>query len=924
MKKNLYLLITLLICVCNYESKAIMNFSSSGCSVAGTASLQTDSICYEDSTVLNLTGYIGSIQWQSFDGTNWINETGTGATTDNYQVIPGATKSYRALVTNGVCTPDSSNIITITVGIIPVPTGIGATRCGPGMVTVTGSGNGILQWYSDSISDCPIGSGSPFNTYIPATTTLYLADNTSLVGCGKSSPILVTEADLDDFNGGDDIEIMNVAHYPVDVTGWKVAVSNDYANINSVNPIVQTLSGVMAAGDIMSWNDVSAAPLYWGTNILWTSGPNFGGWVAIIDNNNVLVEFVVWDYPASAIQSASLVINGITYTIGSQWIGNPLNNVIPSGSSVSRQGNLDHNDATDWGAALYSINALNPGMTIPFLGLGCSSPRVPIDVTVTFADPITITAHPVALCAGDSSILIASSANPNYTYTWSPNTALSSTTGDTVTASPGAPVTYIVIGDEGSCSNRDTVFIDVGPQSQSGVAASSLDTICAGKSTVLTLSGSVGHVQWQSNTGTGWVNETGTGNDSTVYEAFPSSGIQYQAIVTSGGCEPDSSSILTVGVLNVNTPIVNDTIACANDTISITATGSQSIAWFNMSSGGNTLFTGNPFSTYIIGDTTFYAAEKAGVTEHVGPVSNAIGSSNQSSNASYGLQFDVTRPCTLDKIYFYPYQSGKLILYLVDNTGTLLGDSIKVTVTASASKTAVTIGKELIPGMGYQLRLGAGSVLLKYNFNGGSIAYPYTNSNSPLSITGFLNPFFNTSQQYYYFYDWEVFEGCYSALVPLNITTTPQQPAIIQTGTTLTSSASTGNQWYLNGNMIAGATSQTLTISQNGLYEVHVTVNGCTAITSINVTTIGINELQNAGISIYPNPVTRNLNINFNRLKNKVEVRLSQASGATVFENKQLNNVSNIDVDMMKYEPGMYLLEIKINDEVYRKTVVKN
>ncbi len=921
MKKNLYLLISLLMCIYSYESKAGIN-SSSGCSFAGTASLQTDSICYEDSTVLNLTGYIGSIQWLSFDGTNWINETGTGATTDNYQVIPGVTKVYRALVTNGVCAPDSSNIITITVGTIPVPTGIGATRCGPGQVTVSGSGNGTLLWYNDSSSSSPVAIGNSFSLYASSSKTYYLSDNS---GCGSGgSPIMVSEADLDDFNGGDDIEIINAGLCPVDVTGWQVAVSADYTNINSVNSTVQTLSGVMAPGDIMSWNDVSASPLYWGTNIFWTSGANFGGWVAIIDNNNVLVEFVVWDYPASAIQSASLVINGNTYTIGSQWIGNPLNNVIPNGSSVSRQGNLDHNDATDWGAALYSINGLNPGMTIPFLGLGCSSPRIPIDVTVTFSDPVSIIAHPVALCAGDSSTLIASSNNTNYTYTWSPNTALSSTSGDTVISTPSSPVTYIVVGDDGACSNRDTVFIDVGPLSQAGVAASSLDTICAGKSTVLSLSGSVGNVQWQSNTGSGWINETGTGSDSSVYEAFPTSDIQYQAIVTSGGCEPDSSLILTVGVLNVNTPVVNDTTACANDTITLTATGSQSIAWFNMASGGNTLFTGNPFITYIIGDTTFYAAEKAGVTEHVGPVSNAIGSSNQSSNAGYGLQFNVTRICTLDKIYVYPYQSGNLILYLVNNTGTLVGDSIKVTVTASASKTAVTIGKELIPGTGYQLRLGSGSVLLKYNFNGASIAYPYTNSNSPLSITGFLSPFFNTTQQYYYFYDWEVFEGCYSPLVPLNITTTPPHPTIIQTGTTLTSSASTGNQWHLNGNAISGATSQTLTITQNGLYEVHVTVNGCTAITSINVTTIGINELQNAGISIYPNPVTSNLNINFNSLKSKVEIRLLQASGATVFENKQLNNVSRIEVDMMKYEPGLYLLEIKINDEVYRKTVVKN
>ncbi len=48
--------------------------------------------------------------------------------------------------------------------------------------------------------------------------------------------------------------------------------------------------------------------------------------------------------------------------------------------------------------------------------------------------------------------------------------------------------------------------------------------------------------------------------------------------------------------------------------------------------------------------------------------------------------------------------------------------------------------------------------------------------------------------------------------------------------TILTSSTASGNQWFLNGNPVAGATGQTLAVSASGSYTVQVTENGCTAV----------------------------------------------------------------------------------------------
>ena len=73
----------------------------------------------------------------------------------------------------------------------------------------------------------------------------------------------------------------------------------------------------------------------------------------------------------------------------------------------------------------------------------------------------------------------------------------------------------------------------------------------------------------------------------------------------------------------------------------------------------------------------------------------------------------------------------------------------------------------------------------------------------------------------------------------------------------LNSSSSVGNQWYLNGSPIAGATGQTYTTTQDGYYSVWVTSNlGCQSTSnSVNISTVGLEELTFVnGIAISPNP----------------------------------------------------------------------
>ncbi len=80
--------------------------------------------------------------------------------------------------------------------------------------------------------------------------------------------------------------------------------------------------------------------------------------------------------------------------------------------------------------------------------------------------------------------------------------------------------------------------------------------------------------------------------------------------------------------------------------------------------------------------------------------------------------------------------------------------------------------------------------------------------------------------------------------IPATPTITPGGPTTFCTGgsVTLTSSSATGNQWYLNGNPIGGATSQQYVATASGNYTVVVTASGCSSAQSA-ATTVTVNPV---------------------------------------------------------------------------------
>lgn len=875
--------------------------------VPGIATVLSDTICVGTGTELSLTGYTGTILWQSNNGSGWVNETNSGFNTDSYLVFPTVNTDYRAEVSNASGNSAYSNTVTVVIQVVAPPVASGVSRCGYGSVTLNASGTGDLTWFDAPVGGNTLAQGSSFTTNVSQTDTFYVSASVN-GGSGNESPILITELDM--FSVDDYLEIQNVSSFPIDVTGWKIAVSDDYSDINQVNSIVQVLSGTLNPGDIISYSDGSAAPNYWGNNIFWNPGSN--GWAMILDNNNNIVDVAVADWLATEMTNFAPVISGTTVFPTSEWNGDGFN-YGSSNLAMVRIGGSDNDNAGDFSTATQSPNTTNLNLSLPFAGFGCSSSRVEVIATVTPAPAIAVSANPSALCAGSTSQLSVSSTNPSYNYTWSPAGAwLSSTTGSSVIASPPVDVTYVVVADDGTCGTIDSVSIEVGTPTAGGTASASQDTICNGSTSLLSLTGSIGNIQWQSNNGLGWNNETGNGNNSPSYLITPTQLTQYRAILTSGGCPADTSTSIFITTVNPASPIVSDTARCGPGVVSLSATANGNLFWFTSPAGGNPIATGNFYAPNIFSTLTYYVENRVGPPRlNVGPVQNNIGAVGSQDPNNTGIRFDVFQYCTLENVYVFPDSAGTVVINLRDTQGgPILATASKVVV--PGGKTVIPLNFSLIPGLNYRLEVDPSSPDLRLNTSGAT--FPY--SNQLISLNASLNPGVTTFS-FQFLYDWEVSSGCKSARVPVTgtILPIPPTPLITVNGTQLSSSVSNGNQWYQDGNAVAGATGQTYTVTANGNYFVSVTQNGCTSY-SDTIFASSVSELPKAFSHFFvaPNPGNGLLQIDAGlNGRERLSIALSDALGRII----QVEDLGFHDtrllttLDLRHLQAGIYLISLQ-------------
>ncbi len=147
---------------------------------------------------------------------------------------------------------------------------------------------------------------------------------------------------------------------------------------------------------------------------------------------------------------------------------------------------------------------------------------------------------------------------------------------------------------------------------------------------------------------------------------------------------------------------------------------------------------------------------------------------------------------------------------------------------------------------------------------------------------------------------------------------------IIQSNDTLTASAGSAYQWYLNGAAINGATGQTYVTQTSGDYKVEVTNAGnCSGISAIlHYTWLSVaNISQNISVNLYPNPTTTG------RFRLCIGDGLT-GGNLTVFDALGRNVISlkltsmNTDIDLQAFSKGIYVLRIAKNDNTIQRKLI--
>ena len=176
-------------------------------------------------------------------------------------------------------------------------------------------------------------------------------------------------------------------------------------------------------------------------------------------------------------------------------------------------------------------------------------------------------------------------------------------------------------------------------------------------------------------------------------------------------------------------------------------------------------------------------------------------------------------------------------------------------------------------------------------------------------------------------------QSCSESLnIPVNVLLEPVSDFILPDNSSLiadftdNSMDATMWDWDFGDGNIDNVQNPTNTYGANGTYDVTLTASnaGCSnSITKTVVFSVGIEGFDlNKGTSIYPNPVSDNLNLEFsNQLEGKKKVEIYNILGEKVIE-LEFNGMSK-SVDVSSLSKGKYLIKVELYDKTYTRTFVK-
>ena len=755
---------------------------------------------------------------------------------------------------------------------------ISVSGAGDYSVTVTGANGCSASSPTTSI----VVNSLPTATITPGgITSICQGTSTTLTASSGSSYLWSNNATTQS------ISVSAAGNYSVTVTGANGCSATSPATSIAVNSLPTATITPIGITSICQGTSTTLTASS-GSSYLWSNNATTQS-ISVSGAGNYSVTVTGANGCSATSPATSIAVNSL-----------PTATITPSGTTSICQGTSATLTASSGSSYLWSNNATTQSISVSGAGNysvtvtganGCSATSPATSIAVNTLPTATITpSGTTSICQGTSTTLTASSGS---SYLWSNNS-----TTQSISVSGAGNHSVTVTGDNGCSATSPTTSIAVNSLPTATITPSGTTSICQGTSTTLTASVGSSYL-WSNNSTTQSISVSGAGNYSVT-------------VTGANGCSATSPAT-SIAVNSLPTATITPsgtTSICQGTSATLTASSGSSYLWSNNA-------TTQSISVSAAGNYSVTVTGANGCSATSPATSIAVNSLPTATITPIGTTSICQGTSTT-----LTASSGSS--YLWSNNSTTQSISVSgagdysVTVTgangcsASSPTTSVVVNSlpmaNITPGGITTINQGTSITLT----TGVGSSYLWSNNSTTQSIS--------VSAAGDYSVTVTGANGCSATSLAISIDVIP---IISVNGTTLISSSITGNQWYLNGNIIPNATSQTYTVSQNGNYTVRVTFgNGESSISEpYDVTTFitGITEYNQPTIEVYPNPSSGIINVNIGQIEN-VQVNVHNILGESIYQHSITSSI--FEINLSEQPAGVYVIKIITKKGLFIKNIV--
>ena len=397
---------------------------------------------------------------------------------------------------------------------------------------------------------------------------------------------------------------------------------------------------------------------------------------------------------------------------------------------------------------------------------------------------------------------------------------------------------------------------------------------------------------------------------------------QYTVTITnSEGCQKtESFSISQPDSLFVIA--MNDTTLCSGSSISLHAQATASTSWFILGSGTplvNLVVAPVASVQYVVKaesacgivyDTVSVDVDIAPFINHLNDTTICSGDNITLNASGSGITnwYLEGNPTPLSELNITPAISSNYVVTAQNGVCTPLSDTMSVEVLMIPEAAGSITGDDMVcqgqNSVSYTVPVIPNTVTYNWTLPGGATGAGNTNSISvnydASAVSGDI-----------IVYGTNVCGQGSPGSLSVVVNPKPATPIITISGNILHSSASDGNQWYIQGMSIMDATGQEYQATTDGDYYVVVTINGCSSDHSNIITTnfSGIPAVAEiVPVSVYPNPVKNELFILTKEGTESSNFKIINSLGQVVYQG---NLVGSACVSTSAFSQGLYLLKLE-------------